>query len=168
MYNARGSTSTGLYSVAYPAPGGSYPLPGTASSTVPQTMALSGQSPVQCASQAMAPPVNPNHLTAPNIIVIGAGVAGYKVARDLINQGYSVTLIEGRGRTGGRLWSDRSFGYPGLANDLGASWIHGPQPVRCESVNQADWVSGRCSGFTGEFAGLNGSTWNYGKVLIYY
>ena len=45
--------------------------------------------------------------------------AGIKAGRDLVNAGYSVTILEGRNRIGGRLWTDRTFGIAGLANDLG-------------------------------------------------
>ena len=36
-----------------------------------------------------------------------------------------MTVLEGRSRIGGRVWTDRSLGF---ACDLGASWIHGPVP----------------------------------------
>lgn len=37
--------------------------------------------------------------------------------------GFRVTVLEGRDRIGGRIWTDDSLGVP---IDLGASWIHGP------------------------------------------
>ena len=55
-------------------------------------------------------------------IVVGAGVAGLAAARSLTSQGFRVTILEGRERIGGRIWTDRSLGIP---LDLGASWIHG-------------------------------------------
>jgi|GEM_PF-105209 len=58
-----------------------------------------------------------------NVVVIGAGIAGLAAAQTLQAQGHSVTVLEGRERVGGRIWSDRSLG---AAMDLGASWIHGP------------------------------------------
>ena len=57
-----------------------------------------------------------------DIAVIGAGVAGLRVAQLLAEDGYDVTVYEARERIGGRLWTDRSLGLP---LDLGASWIHG-------------------------------------------
>lgn len=59
-----------------------------------------------------------------NILVIGAGIAGLAAARELQNNGFKVTILEGRDRIGGRIYTDRSLGY---AIDLGASWIHGIQ-----------------------------------------
>lgn len=55
-------------------------------------------------------------------VVIGAGMAGLAAARQLVNGGASVIVLEGRDRIGGRLWTDKSLGTP---VDLGASWIHG-------------------------------------------
>lgn len=57
-----------------------------------------------------------------HVIVIGAGVSGLAAARKLSAAGVRVTVIEGRDRIGGRVWTDRSLGFPA---DLGASWIHG-------------------------------------------
>ena len=58
------------------------------------------------------------------IAVIGAGMSGLSAAHRLSNQGREVTVLEGRDRIGGRVWTDRSLG---VALDLGASWIHGPE-----------------------------------------
>lgn len=57
-----------------------------------------------------------------DIAVIGAGMAGLRVAQLLSDAGYDVTVYEARNRIGGRIWTDRSLGMP---LDLGASWIHG-------------------------------------------
>jgi polyamine oxidase len=61
-------------------------------------------------------------LGAGSVGVIGAGVAGLTAAQALSQTGHAVTVLEARGRIGGRVWTDRSLGH-GL--DLGASWIHG-------------------------------------------
>lgn len=57
------------------------------------------------------------------VIVIGAGMAGIGAARDLTDAGRSVIVLEARDRIGGRVWTNRD--WPGLARDMGASWIHG-------------------------------------------
>lgn len=58
-----------------------------------------------------------------DVIVIGAGVSGLAAARHLADHGRTVTVLEGRDRIGGRIWTDTS--WPGVPMDLGASWIHG-------------------------------------------
>lgn len=56
------------------------------------------------------------------VIVIGAGMAGIVAARLLGESGFSVTVLEARGRIGGRLNTNEDLGVP---VDLGASWVHG-------------------------------------------
>lgn len=63
-----------------------------------------------------------NGSTSEHVIVIGAGVSGLATARKLVAAGIQVTVLEARDRIGGRVWTDRSLGFP---VDLGASWIHG-------------------------------------------
>jgi monoamine oxidase len=58
-----------------------------------------------------------------DVIVVGAGAAGLAAARSLHDAGRSVITLEARQRLGGRVWTDRS--WPGIALDMGASWIHG-------------------------------------------
>jgi len=57
-----------------------------------------------------------------NVIVVGAGIAGLAAARQLVEAGYDVTVLEARERLGGRIFTDDSLGAP---IDLGAAWIHG-------------------------------------------
>ena len=59
----------------------------------------------------------------PTILIIGAGMAGLAAARTLMDQGFKVTILEGRERIGGRIHTSRA--WPNLPMDLGASWIHG-------------------------------------------
>ncbi|HEY9701112.1 MAG TPA: FAD-dependent oxidoreductase, partial [Allocoleopsis sp.] len=56
------------------------------------------------------------------ILIIGAGISGIAAANQLKSNGFQVTVLEGRNRLGGRIFTDKSLGFP---VDLGASWIHG-------------------------------------------
>lgn len=63
----------------------------------------------------------------PDIIVIGAGVAGLAAAIELGNAGLSVLILEARDRVGGRILTQRdpACRYP---IELGAEFIHGLAP----------------------------------------
>lgn len=56
------------------------------------------------------------------VTVVGAGVAGLACARELVDAGFIVTMLEARDRIGGRVWTERIDGAPA---EMGASWIHG-------------------------------------------
>jgi monoamine oxidase len=56
-------------------------------------------------------------------IVLGAGIAGLKAARDLHDAGLRVVVLEARDRVGGRIWTDRGWG--GSPVELGAEFVHG-------------------------------------------
>jgi monoamine oxidase len=58
----------------------------------------------------------------PDVVVIGAGMAGLSAAAVLIAEGAVVTVIEARGRIGGRAHTESAlFGKP---IDHGAAWLH--------------------------------------------
>ncbi|XP_071685797.1 protein FLOWERINGUS D [Rutidosis leptorrhynchoides] len=61
-----------------------------------------------------------------NVIVIGAGLSGLAAARQLISFGYKVTVLEGRKRPGGRVYTKKMEGGNRVAAaDLGGSVLTG-------------------------------------------
>ena len=56
------------------------------------------------------------------VIVIGAGLAGLAAAQRLVEAGESVTVIEGRDRVGGRVWTHRDSDSA-IPVELGAEWV---------------------------------------------
>ncbi len=61
---------------------------------------------------------------SPDVIVIGAGIAGLAAARDLAAAGRRVVILEARNRIGGRIATIRPPEWPG-AVELGAEFVHG-------------------------------------------
>ena len=62
---------------------------------------------------------------APRVVVVGAGFAGISAARSLTDLGYSVVVLEARGRIGGRVHSFKTDG--GVTLELGAAVLMGLQ-----------------------------------------
>lgn len=58
-----------------------------------------------------------------DIVVIGAGVAGIKAARDAIDAGYTVVILEAQNRYGGRIMTHRFTGIDRPV-EMGAMWYH--------------------------------------------
>jgi hypothetical protein len=76
------------------------------------------------------PIVTPTPTFLKRVIVIGSGLSGMTAAQLLLNNGYSVTILEARDRIGGRTYTNNQiFSYNGqpVPIDVGASWIHGDQ-----------------------------------------
>jgi monoamine oxidase len=61
-------------------------------------------------------------MSGPDVIVVGAGVAGLTVARDVTANGGRVLLLEARGRLGGRVMTLHT---PDGPVELGAEFVHG-------------------------------------------
>lgn len=64
-----------------------------------------------------------NFISRKKAVIIGAGFAGLACALKLKENGFDVTVIEARKRTGGRVFSYRPDAEPGLVIELGAEWI---------------------------------------------
>ena len=75
-------------------------------------------------------------MTAIDALVIGAGMAGLTAARELVRHGLSVTVVEARSRTGGRVSSVRDF--CGEPVEAGAEFIH--------TADAAIWPEVRAAG----------------------
>ncbi|HYC99606.1 MAG TPA: NAD(P)/FAD-dependent oxidoreductase [Phycisphaerales bacterium] len=71
----------------------------------------------------------------PQVVVVGAGVAGLAAARVLAQAGRSVTVVEARNRVGGRIWTIH-HGY-GTPVEAGAEFIHGHPDATWDLVRQA-------------------------------
>ncbi|MBV9835502.1 MAG: FAD-dependent oxidoreductase [Alphaproteobacteria bacterium] len=68
--------------------------------------------------QKIQQPVDAN----PDVVVVGAGMAGLAAARELLRAGHSVTVVEASGRIGGRAWTSSMLG---TVHDRGAQWLEG-------------------------------------------
>jgi monoamine oxidase len=75
--------------------------------------------------------------TQSDIVVIGAGAAGLAAARELAKAGKSVTILEARTRTGGRIhtiYPPSGFSRP---MESGAEFVHGDLPLTLQLLNEA-------------------------------
>src|SRR5690349_10040831 len=62
-----------------------------------------------------------------NVVVVGAGAAGLAAARELVEAGRSVVVLEARPAPGGRIATERVPGFP-CAIELGPEFVHGRAP----------------------------------------
>jgi monoamine oxidase len=73
--------------------------------------------------------------TKPDILVIGAGMAGLTAARILADAGRRVTLLEAASRVGGRIHTIREGNE---IIELGAEFVHGKSPELWSLIEEAD------------------------------
>ncbi|WP_194839959.1 flavin monoamine oxidase family protein [Aeromicrobium yanjiei] len=59
-----------------------------------------------------------------DVAVIGGGLSGVTAARDLRDRGYSVVLLEGSQRLGGRIFARPFAGLPDVSVDFGGTWVN--------------------------------------------
>ena len=60
--------------------------------------------------------------TNPDVVVVGAGIAGITAAREMRARGLEVVVVEARDRIGGRAYTEsETFGFP---YDHGCAWLH--------------------------------------------
>lgn len=59
-----------------------------------------------------------------DVAVIGGGISGVAAARDLADRGYSVVVLEGGNRLGGRTFAGPFDGLDGVVVDFGGSWVN--------------------------------------------
>jgi monoamine oxidase len=78
-----------------------------------------------------------------DVVVIGAGMAGLTAARELASQGLSVTVVEARDRTGGRVYTVRDFcDFP---VEAGAEFVHAADAETWPEIRAARLAVRRCA-----------------------
>jgi monoamine oxidase len=79
-------------------------------------------------------------LTAPSVIVVGAGAAGLMAARELRRASCKVVVLEASDRVGGRIHTLYDTGA-GIPIELGAEFIHGEAPETNRLLAEARLVT---------------------------
>jgi monoamine oxidase len=88
------------------------------------------------------------------VLVIGAGAAGLAAARELVEHGLDVVVLEARERIGGRVFTHRDRDTP-VPIELGAEFIHGSAPEIQDIVRQAGLVACDISGRRWQVSGTS-------------
>lgn len=100
---------------------------------------------------------------SPRVLIIGSGIAALAAAQTLVGAGVqNITLLEGRNRIGGRIYTDL-LGPQNVPVNLGAHFIHGCESAGCNllldfckkhNIRTVDSTSPSEKYFTGEGPGL--------------
>jgi len=77
-----------------------------------------------------------------DVVVVGAGVAGVTAARELVQAGFSVVVVEARDRIGGRVHSIRDFATRPL--EAGAEFVHGERATTWSELRAAGLTTRAC------------------------
>lgn len=81
----------------------------------------------------------------PDVLIIGAGVAGLAAAGMLSRAGVRVLVLEARDRVGGRIATVHPAGL-NVAVELGAEFVHGRPPESFELINDSNLKVSRIQG----------------------
>lgn len=85
---------------------------------------------IAAAAAAVATAQNTLPTPAPNsVVIVGAGISGLSAADALCARGFTVTVLEGRARTGGRTYTAK-LPLTNTQVEVGAGWIHDADPTR--------------------------------------
>lgn len=113
-----------------------------------------------------------------DVVIVGAGFAGLKAAHDLVGQGRSVIVLEGRDRVGGRVFTGE---VAGVKVDLGGTWVsHRHTAIReiadqvgCTTVPQFTdgrstlWLAGKRRTYKGTLPKLSPAALvNMGRIQL--
>lgn len=81
----------------------------------------------------------------PDVLIVGAGVAGLAAAADLSRSGVQVRVIEARDRIGGRIFTAHPPNLE-IAVELGAEFVHGRSPETFDLIESNGIVAARIHG----------------------
>lgn len=128
-----------------------------------QETSSSGESVAEQTQQESSLEVKSVEGSSEHVLVVGAGMAGLTAAQELRKAGLKVIVMEGRDRTGGRIYTDNRFGFPA---EHGAQWIEGVQGNPLTQLAQQLQLQTQMTDFDDvEFFSTNGQPSNTTELL---